>query len=228
MVHASRGRLDPAATGAAVRGARSSAGWPAPSSAPRSAVPWEEFEADYDRIRDRISRVVPGFEDFNTKVRAARRLRPAARPARQPHASPPRPARPTSPSTPVEHPEAARGPAAAADAALARPVQHHDLRPRRPLPRHQGRPPGGPGPPRRRRRARPRRRRPRRPGRRVDGRRGAARADGFRVVHYPTARGCAAAYYPETNVLVPLDRTADTSNTPTSKSVVIRLEPTAG
>jgi hypothetical protein len=51
------------------------------------------------------------------------------------------------------------------------------------------------------------------------------RAPGFRVVHYPTARGCAAAYYPETNVLVPLDATADTSNTPVSKSVVVRLEP---
>ncbi|MBK3589292.1 hypothetical protein JHN49_38735, partial [Streptomyces sp. MBT57] len=53
------------------------------------------------------------------------------------------------------------------------------------------------------------------------------RAEGFRVVHYPTARGCAAAYYPETNVLVPLGSTADTSNTPASKSVVIRFESTA-
>jgi molybdopterin-dependent oxidoreductase alpha subunit len=54
------------------------------------------------------------------------------------------------------------------------------------------------------------------------------RAERFRVVAYPTARGCAAAYYPETNPLVPLDSTADTSNTPTSKSVVIRLEPATG
>ena len=53
------------------------------------------------------------------------------------------------------------------------------------------------------------------------------RAPGFRVVHYPTARGCAAAYYPETNVLVPLDATADVSNTPASKSVVVRLEQSA-
>ena len=51
------------------------------------------------------------------------------------------------------------------------------------------------------------------------------RAERFRVVAYPTARGCAAAYYPETNPLVPLESTADVSNTPTSKSVVIRLEP---
>lgn len=51
------------------------------------------------------------------------------------------------------------------------------------------------------------------------------RAERFRVVSYPTAVGCAAAYYPETNVLVPLDSTAKGSNTPTSKSVVVRLEP---
>ncbi|CAH0131791.1 putative oxidoreductase Rv2900c [Arthrobacter sp. Bi26] len=47
----------------------------------------------------------------------------------------------------------------------------------------------------------------------------------FRVVSYPTARGCAAAYYPEANVLVPLNHTAEGSNTPVSKAVIIRLEP---
>jgi anaerobic selenocysteine-containing dehydrogenase len=47
----------------------------------------------------------------------------------------------------------------------------------------------------------------------------------FRLVGYPTARGCAAAYYPEVNALVPLDSTARGSNCPTSKSIVIRLEP---
>ncbi len=54
---------------------------------------------------------------------------------------------------------------------------------------------------------------------------GERRAKGFRAVAYPTPRGCAAAYFPEANVLVPLGSTAETSNTPTSKSVVIRLEP---
>ena len=49
------------------------------------------------------------------------------------------------------------------------------------------------------------------------------RAWGFRVVAYQTPRGCAAAYYPETNGLVPLDSTADGSNTPISKSVIISL-----
>ncbi len=51
------------------------------------------------------------------------------------------------------------------------------------------------------------------------------RARAFRLVDYPTARGCLAAYFPETNVLVPLDSVADESGTPTSKSIVVRLEP---
>jgi molybdopterin-dependent oxidoreductase alpha subunit len=50
------------------------------------------------------------------------------------------------------------------------------------------------------------------------------RAHAFRIVAYQTPRGTAAAYYPETNPLVPLDSTAVGSNTPTSKSVIIRLE----
>ena len=50
------------------------------------------------------------------------------------------------------------------------------------------------------------------------------RASGFRVVSYPTARGCCAAYFPEANVVVPLDSIAEGSRTPTSKSIVVRLE----
>jgi len=46
----------------------------------------------------------------------------------------------------------------------------------------------------------------------------------YRIVSYPTAKGCAAAYFPEANVLVPLDSVAEGSNTPVSKAVVIRLE----
>jgi len=45
----------------------------------------------------------------------------------------------------------------------------------------------------------------------------------FRIVAYDTPRGTAAAYYPETNPLVPLDSTALGSNQPASKSVVVRL-----
>ena len=50
------------------------------------------------------------------------------------------------------------------------------------------------------------------------------RAPAFRVIGYPSARGCAAAYFPEANVLVPLGSTAKGSNTPASKQIVVRLE----
>ncbi|MDQ6753148.1 MAG: FdhF/YdeP family oxidoreductase [Actinomycetota bacterium] len=47
----------------------------------------------------------------------------------------------------------------------------------------------------------------------------------LRIISYPTARGCVSAYFPEANVLVSLESTAEGSNTPVSKSVVVRLEP---
>ncbi len=53
---------------------------------------------------------------------------------------------------------------------------------------------------------------------------GERRAEAFRIVEYDTPPGCAAAYFPEANVLVALDDTAETSNTPASKSIVIRVE----
>ncbi|MFD4292567.1 FdhF/YdeP family oxidoreductase [Rhodococcus sp. NPDC058532] len=51
------------------------------------------------------------------------------------------------------------------------------------------------------------------------------RVSDFRVVEYSTPKGNAAAYYPETNPLIPLDHVAAKSNTPVSKAVVVRLEP---
>jgi anaerobic selenocysteine-containing dehydrogenase len=45
----------------------------------------------------------------------------------------------------------------------------------------------------------------------------------FVVVPYAIPRGCTATYFPETNVLVPLQSRADKSRTPTSKSVVITV-----
>ena len=50
-------------------------------------------------------------------------------------------------------------------------------------------------------------------------------APSFRIVEYATPRGSAAAYYPETNPLVPLDSTALQSNCPTSKSIIVTLVP---
>ncbi|MFI6283737.1 FdhF/YdeP family oxidoreductase [Streptomyces sp. NPDC051018] len=221
MVHASRGNLPPASPhllsepAIVARLARAVLG-------ARSSTPWEEFERDYASIRDRIARVIPGFEDFNAKI---------ARPGgfTLPHA--PRDERrfPTATgkanftAAPVEFPEVPEG------RLLLQTLRSHDQYNTTVYgldDRYRGI----------------------KGGRRVvlvnpdDARElGLAdgsytdlvsewqdgverRAPGFRVVHYPTARGCAAAYYPETNVLVPLDSTADTSNTPASKSVVVRFE----
>ena len=47
----------------------------------------------------------------------------------------------------------------------------------------------------------------------------------FMVAPFTIPRGCTATYFPEANVLVPINHTADRSNTPISKSVVIRLRP---
>lgn len=221
LVHASRGNLTPAGPrllsepAIVTRMARAVLG-------AESTIGWEEFEKDYATIRDRISRVVPGFEDFNTRVAA-----PAG--FSLPHA--PRDERrfPTATgkanftAAPVEYPKLPEG------RLLLQTMRSHDQY-NTTIYGLDDRYRGIKG------------------GRRVvlvnpdDARElGLAegsytdlvsewkdgverRAPGFRVVHYPTARGCAAAYYPETNVLVPLDATADVSNTPVSKSLVVRLE----
>ena len=203
---------------------RSSASWPARVLGADHPVPWETFDDDYDRIRDAIA----------ARGARLRRLQPPG--ARSPTASscrtrratransPPPPARPTSRVEPARMGAGAAGPAGAADAAQPRPVQHHHLRPRRPLPRHQGRAPRGVRQPRRHRRARPVRRRPRRPGLGVHRRRRrSCRSVAPRTSWswpYSTPVGNAAAYYPETNPLVPLDHTAARSNTPVSKAIV--------
>ncbi|WP_325526668.1 FdhF/YdeP family oxidoreductase [Chitinophaga sp.] len=50
-------------------------------------------------------------------------------------------------------------------------------------------------------------------------------AHGFIIVPFSIPEKCTATYFPETNVLVPVDSVADKSNTPTSKLVVIRIKP---
>jgi molybdopterin-dependent oxidoreductase alpha subunit len=50
-------------------------------------------------------------------------------------------------------------------------------------------------------------------------------AEAFIAVPLDLPRGNAATYFPEANALVPLDSVAERSNTPTSKSVVIRIRP---
>ena len=49
----------------------------------------------------------------------------------------------------------------------------------------------------------------------------------FVVVPYSIPHRCAATYFPETNVLVPIRSVAEKSNTPTSKSIIISIRPSA-
>jgi molybdopterin-dependent oxidoreductase alpha subunit len=51
---------------------------------------------------------------------------------------------------------------------------------------------------------------------------------GWRALAYAIPRGCAGAYFPEANILVPLDSVADKSNCPTSKFIAITISPTQG
>jgi len=50
----------------------------------------------------------------------------------------------------------------------------------------------------------------------------------FIVVAYPIPAGCTATYFPETNVLVPINSVAEKSNTPTSKLVIIKIKKHTG
>jgi molybdopterin-dependent oxidoreductase alpha subunit len=224
-VHASRGRSAPA--GPLLRSevdivcgiARATLG-------DRHGIAWAQFAADYDRIRDRIGRVVPGCADYTEKTR-----RPGG--FVMPHG--PRDSR-TFPT--------AEGKAVFTVSPLAvltvppgrlvlQTLRSHDQFNTTIYgldDRYRGI----------------------RSGRRVvfisaadlaelgfadgdhvdlvsewaDGR--DRRADRFRLVEYDTPKGCVAAYYPETNPLVPLDSQAAESGTPTSKWVVVRLERAAG
>ncbi|WP_086839956.1 FdhF/YdeP family oxidoreductase [Amycolatopsis kentuckyensis] len=187
------------------------------------AVPWRTFEADYDLIRDRISRVVPGCQDYNRRVREPDGFV-------LPHA--PRDSREFTGTangkgnftvSELEYPQVPEG------RLLLQTMRSHDQYNTTIYglsDRYRGI----------------------ENARRVvlvnpddlaalglaDGtvvdlvsewRDGDRRAPAFRVVAYPTARGCAAAYFPEANALVPLDSVADKSNTPVSKAIVVRLEP---
>ncbi|WP_084464591.1 FdhF/YdeP family oxidoreductase [Microtetraspora fusca] len=217
MVHASRGRLRPASphlrseVDIVCRLARELFG-------PDDHLPWEEFAADYGAIRDRIARVVPGFRDFNARALEGFALPNAPRDERR------FPTATGRANFTVNALEVLRVPEGRL---LLQTVRSHDQY-NTTIYGMDDRYRGVHG------------------GRRVvfvhpddlaergladgdlvdltsewpDGER---RAEAFRAVAYPTARGCCAAYFPETNVLVPLDSVAETSGTPTSKSVVVRL-----
>jgi molybdopterin-dependent oxidoreductase alpha subunit len=67
MVHSSAGRLRPASKH--LRSEPAIVACMASATLINSKVPWLSLIADYDRIRDRIARTVPGFEDFNARIR---------------------------------------------------------------------------------------------------------------------------------------------------------------
>ncbi|OMB80305.1 FdhF/YdeP family oxidoreductase [Mycolicibacterium conceptionense] len=190
---------------------------------PDHPVPWEQFNADYDRIRDAIADVVPGCEDYNRKVRQPDGFQ-------LPH--PPRDSREFRTTTgkanfsvqPLEWVPVPQG------RLVLQTLRSHDQY-NTTIYGLDDRYRGVKG------------------GRRVvfvnpadldamglkagdrvdlvsefDGQE--RRAKDFLIVEYSTPKGNAAAYYPETNPLVPLDHTAKKSNTPVSKAVVIRLERT--
>lgn len=70
MVHISQGMRAPASP--ALKSECAIIAELAEATLPESKTPWRELVEDYDRIRDRISRVVTGFEDFNNRVHKPR------------------------------------------------------------------------------------------------------------------------------------------------------------
>ena len=67
MVHASAGKLAPASE--QLRSEPAIVAGMARATLPGSQVPWMDLVADYDRIRDLIERTVPGFENYNGRIR---------------------------------------------------------------------------------------------------------------------------------------------------------------
>jgi len=186
----------------------------------RSTVPWRELATDYDRIRDCISRVVPGFEEYNRRVREPGGFYLPNKPREGSFPTSVGKARFTA------HPlhEIAVEPGQL----IMMTVRTHDQfnttvyglhdryrgihNERRVVLMHAGdlRDRGLAG------------------GDVVDlvghfqGE--VRRANRFIAVEYDIPAGCCATYFPEANVLVPLNSTAEGSNTPTSKFVAITVE----
>jgi molybdopterin-dependent oxidoreductase alpha subunit len=229
VVHRSRGRLTPASehllseVAILSRLARTLLG-------PDHPVRWEDFEHDYDVIRDHIAAVVPGCADYNTKVREPNGF-VLPHPPRDSRSFPTTTGKANLTVNDLWFPQVPPG------RLLLQSIRSHDQYNTTIYgldDRYRGI----------------------KNGRRVvfvnpsdiaaagmttgdmvdlisewtepSGSVTERRAKEFRLVSYPTAPGCAATYFPEANPLVPLDSVAETSNTPTSKSIVIRLESATG
>jgi molybdopterin-dependent oxidoreductase alpha subunit len=80
MVHISYGMKDPVSD--RLRSECSILGGLATATLPDSRTPWADYVDDYDRIRDTMAKVLPGFEDFNARARHPHGFR-IAQPARE-------------------------------------------------------------------------------------------------------------------------------------------------
>ena len=67
MVHLSKGMNEPASP--QLRSESAIIAGIARATLPDSRTPWEEYAADYDRIRDKMAEAIEGFEEFNRRVR---------------------------------------------------------------------------------------------------------------------------------------------------------------
>ncbi|HGM5452367.1 MULTISPECIES: FdhF/YdeP family oxidoreductase [Serratia] len=67
MVHASSGKLKPASE--LLRSEPAIVAGIAKAVMPASKVPWDELIEDYDVIRDLIEKTIPGFDDYNARIR---------------------------------------------------------------------------------------------------------------------------------------------------------------
>jgi len=221
IVHASRGRARPASnllrSEPAIVAALATA-----VLGDRVAVDWQGLVDDYDRVRDLIQRIVPGFDEYNTRVRTDDGF---ALP------NGPRDGNFTTPDakahfTTYDVPRSALHP----DELLLMTVRSHDqfnttiygLDDRYRGVHNERRvvfcnPDDLAG-------------RGLSTGDVVDlvgTHDGVVRvAERFVCIAFDIPAQCAAAYFPETNVLVPLDRVARGSNTPVSKAIPIRLRAT--
>jgi len=218
VVHRSRGGLEPA--GPILRSEPEIvAGIARATLGSASQVAWEALADDYDRVRDHIERVVPGFADYNRRVRrpggftlprAPRRRRfetPSGRAGFSVHPVPPDPLSPGQflmmtirshdqyNTTIYGEDDRIRGIESGRRVVLVRPGDLEDAGLREGdlvhLTSHYA---------------------------------GETRSlAGFRIVAHDLPSRCIATYFPEANPLVPLGHRADDSRTPAYKSVVVTL-----
>jgi molybdopterin-dependent oxidoreductase alpha subunit len=224
VINPSRGRLAPAA--ADLRSEVAIVGGLAQElfGVYESRVPWRAMSENYDLIRDRVARVVPGFEDYNRRIREGVFYLPNAPRDRREWRTPTKRANFTV--APICRRECAAG------EFVMMTIRTHDqfnttvyglddryrgvFGGRRVVFMHEEdiRAAGL------------------MQGQLVDltNRHGGVErvAPKFRVAPYRIPRGCVATYFPEANVLVPIDSVAAKSNTPTSKYVVVTIAAAVG